>query len=398
MVVSIIEENKNKILGINNFGEVKTYSNDNSIESSQNESNSFRLDDTIVENKNVESTIDEIAEENTAENIENIENNVKVEENAEENIKNSEEDNKELINEDSLEIIHSEINNSINNPLLAGGVNDDIDYTIDFILADDEKLVDSEKIITQVNTYIDNFNNPNVQTYKKNFKQLYQTYSNKNYTISTVISNNNITKIIVTKNDKSKKIVKELTKPTYLYYDENNNLAKLKREISNARTELLYKYEKIIAKITITPDEKKEFEKERSNFIEQLELYYSYTLYHKKINKINNLNKTNITFQKEYLVFKENNEYESKILNSNIYQVENNDIATINKYNSDNLNDYNNIVLTLSSKKESELSKDKKLIEKIKSYIKNKNEINLFSNSLIKKTDLQDKIINFIIL
>jgi hypothetical protein len=398
MVVSIIEENKNKILGINNFGEVKTYSNDNSIESSKNESNSFRLDDTIVENTNVESTINEIAEENTAENIENIENNVKVEENAEENIKNSEEDNKELINEDSLEIIHSEINNSINNPLLAGGVNDDIDYTIDFILADDEKLVDSEKIITQVNTYIDNFNNPNVQTYKKNFKQLYQTYSNKNYTISTIISNNNITKIIVTKNDKSKKIVKELTKPTYLYYDENNNLAKLKREISNARTELLYKYEKIIAKITITPDEKKEFEKERSNFIEQLELYYSYTLYHKKINKINNLNKTNITFQKEYLVFKENNEYESKILNSNIYQVENNDIATINKYNSDNLNDYNNIVLTLSSKKESELSKDKKLIEKIKSYIKNKNEINLFSNSLIKKTDLQDKIINFIIL
>ena len=210
----------------------------------------------------------------------------------------------------------------LNNPLLAGGDNDDIDYNIDYILADDEKLVDSEKIITQVNTYIDNFNNPNVQTYKKNFKQLYQTYSNKNYIISninTVTSNKNLTKIIVTKTDKTKKIVKELTKPTYFYYDENNNLIKLKREISNARTELLYKYEKIIAKINITPDEKKEFEKERNNFIEKLEIYYIYMLYHKKINKINIENKTSITFQKEYLVFKENNEYESKILNSNIY-------------------------------------------------------------------------------
>ena len=401
MVVSVIEENKDKILGINNFDKVKTYSNDISIENSsetiENESNSFRLDDTIVENENVEANVDENAEEN----IENIENNVKVEENAEENIENIEEDNKELINEDSLETIHNEISNGLNNPLLAGGDNDDIDYNIDYILADDEKLVDSEKIITQVNTYIDNFNNPNVQTYKKNFKQLYQTYSNKNYIISninTVTSNKNLTKIIVTKTDKTKKIVKELTKPTYFYYDENNNLIKLKREISNARTELLYKYEKIIAKINITPDEKKEFEKERNNFIEQLEIYYIYMLYHKKINKINSVNKTNITFQKEYLVFKENNDYESKILNSSIYLIDNNDIDTINKYNSDNLNDYNNIVLTLSSKKEAEISKDKKIIEKIKSYIKNKNEIDLFTQSLLKKTDIQDKIINYIIL
>ena len=62
------------------------------------------------------------------------------------------------------------------------------------------------------------------------------------------------------------------------------------------------------------------------------------------------------------------------------------------------MNDYNNIVLTLSSKKEAEISKDKKIIEKIKSYIKNKNEIDLFTQSLLKKTDIQDKIINYIIL
>ena len=121
-------------------------------------------------------------------------------------------------------------------------------------------------------------------------------------------------------------------------------------------------------------------------------------LYHKKINKINIENKTSITFQKEYLVFKENNEYESKILNSNIYLIDNADIETINKYNSDNLNEYNNIIATLSSKKDAEFSKDKKILEKIKSYIKTKNEIDLFTKSLLKKTDIQDNIINYIIL
>jgi hypothetical protein len=403
---SNIEQNKNKILKIANFNEIKSYNSDSEIiendsiesesigsesngsesivdESIEKETNSSRIDDTIVENENVDVELEENADENKREK---------------EEIQEKQEEIKEEINDESLETIHSEIENSVNNPILAGGVNDDIEYTIDYILEDDIKLVDSEKIIDQVNKYIDNYNNPNIQSYKKNFKQLYQTYSNKNYVINNVTNSNNITKIIVTKNDKTKKIVKELTKPSYLYYNENDNLLRLKREISNSRKELLYKYEKIIEKIKITPDEKKEFEKERTNFIEQLEIYYIYTLYHKKINKINIENKTSITFQKEYLVFKENNEYESKILNSNIYLIDNTDIETINKYNSDNLNEYNNIIATLSSKKDAEISKDKKILEKIKSYIKTKNEIDLFAKSLLKKTDIQDNIINYIIL
>ena len=389
-----IEQNKNKILEILNFDEVKSYSSDSeiiendSIESDaiENKTNSSRIDDTIVENENVVVELEENADENESEKEEIQEKQEKQEE------------VKEEINDESLETIHSEIERSVNNPILAGGVNDDIEYTIDYILEDDIKLVDSEKIIDQVNKYIDNYNNPNIQSYKKNFKQLYQTYSNKNYVINNVTNSNNITKIIVIKNDKTKKIVKELTKPSYLYYNENDNLLRLKREISNSRKELLYKYEKIIEKIKITPDEKKEFEKERTNFIEQLEIYYIYTLYHKKINKINIENKTRITFQKEYLVFKENNEYESKILNSNIYLIDNADIETINKYNSDNLNEYNNIIASLSSKKDAEISKDKKILEKINSYIKTKNEIDLFTKSLLKKTDIQDNIINYIIL
>jgi hypothetical protein len=396
---SNIEKNKNKILEISNFDDVKSYSSDSEIiendsieneaiesDAIENETKSSRIDDTIIENENVDVELEENADEKE-----------EIKEKQEE-VKEKQEEVKEEINDESLETIHSEIENSVNNPILAGGDNDDVEYTIDYILEDDIKLVDSQKIIDQVNKYIDNYNNPNIQSYKKNFKQLYQTYSNKNYVINNITNSNNITKIIVTKNDKTKKIVKELTKPSYLYYNENNKLIKLKREISNSRKELLYKYEKIIEKIKITPDEKKEFEKERTNFIEQLEIYYIYTLYHKKINKINIENKTSITFQKEYLVFKENNEYESKILNSNIYLIDNTDIETINKYNSDNLNEYNNIIATLSSKKDAEINKDKKILEKIKSYIKTKNEIDLFTKSLLKKTDIQDNIINYIIL
>ena len=397
MVNSNIEQNKNIILGINNFNEVQqSQNNDNSNYNSGVISNENIEDQSVSLGDNEGKGEDE--EEETisiGKNHNVIENDVDI--NDEETMSNSKNDS-EIIDGDALEEIENVIENDVKNPLLAGGVNIDEEYKIDFILEDDIKLVNSEKIFNQVNEYIDNYNNPNIQSYKKNFKQLYQTYSNKNYVITTNISNNNTIKIIVTKNDKTKKIVKELTKPKYLFYNENDNLIKLKRDISNSRTELLYKYEKIIAKINITPDEKKEFEKERSNFIEQLETYYIYMLYHKKINKINIANKTSITFQKEYLVFKENNDYESKILNSSIYLIDNNDIDTINKYNSENLNEYNNIVSTLSSKKEEEISKDKKILEKIKSYIKNKNEINLFSQSLIKKTDLQDKIINFIIL
>ena len=236
-----------------------------------------------------------------------------------------------------------------------------------------------------------------MQKYKKNFKQLYQSYSTKNYTIS-MVKYKSTSKIIVTKNDKTKKIVKELIKPQYLFYDEDNNLLKLKRNISNERTELLYKYETLIAKLNITPEDKKAFEKERSNFIEKLETYYTYTLYHKKINKIITTNKSNLVLQKEISVYKENNDYESKILNSNIYSIDNNVIDTINKQNSDNLINFNNIMLSLSGKKDKDITKDKKTIETIKTYLKQRQEIESSTKSLSNNTDIQDEYINYIIL
>ena len=89
-------------------------------------------------------------------------------------------------------------------------------------------------------------------------------------------------------------------------------------------------------------------------------------------------------------------------MNSNIYSIDTTTVETINKLNSDNLVQYNDIILTLSSKKDNPNSKDsskeKKINEAIKSYIDNKNKLTLYNNKIYDSTDSQDKYIDYIIL
>ena len=444
-----IEQKKNSIIQIDNFKTIKVNNEENNNEENNNENNKDELSTnanlkenqnqntelSIVDNYNTDrltnnnervENINQSEGEGEGEDEENInqgegqdEEHIKVGENINIESETDHENDNEIIDENDLEKIKSGSNNEVN-PLLAGGKLNDTEqiFNIDYILADDEKLVNPEKIIKQVDTYINNYNNPDIQKYKKNFKQLYQTYSNKHYLITTITTNKNINKndendenitkinkinkitnkIIVTKTDKSKKIVKELTKPSYYFYDENNNLLKLKNNISNNRADLLYKYEKLIAKLNITIEDKKEFEKDKKNFIELLESYYIYTLYHKKINNIITLNKSSLSFQKEFLLYKEDNDNESLILNSDVYLIDNSVINTINTYNTENLNSFNNIISLLTGKKDKEILKDKIIKENIKTYIKSKNEIDLFTQSVLENTNIQDKYINYIIL
>jgi hypothetical protein len=381
---NIVEENKKNVLSVQNFDSVIRHNNTNT-------NTNLKTDlkgnlDELFESENFQ-------DDNDIEDIEHIED---INKEGKTNSSLEVVSNEEVIDESDLE----ELQSSDTANLLQGGVRNteiDIIYNIDYILVDDEKLINPEKVYKNVDTYINNYNSIEMQKYKKNFKQLYQSYSTKNYTI-TMVKYKSTSKIIVTKNDKTKKIVKELIKPQYLFYDEDNNLLKIKRNISNERTELLYKYETLIAKLNITPEDKKAFEKERSNFIENLETYYTYTLYHKKINKIITTNKSNLVLQKEISVYKENNDYESKILNSNIYSIDNNVIDTINKQNSDNLINFNNIMLSLSGKKDKDITKDKKTIESIKTYLKQRQEIESSTKSLSNNTDIQDEYINYIIL
>jgi hypothetical protein len=407
---STIEENKKNILSIKNFSEVNKY--DETKKNIITEKNVI-VDNEEYDNVNIEGNTTSIS------SLVNSESELKSSNQKLVNIiDNSKDDNindsKEIIDKNDMEQLQRESEDKYS--LLQGGV--DIIYNIDYLLEDDEKLINFEKVIKQVDIYINNYNSPKIQKYKQSLKQLYQKYSNKNFIISTTIENIknknsendddelngklnniiNITKIIVKKNDKTKKVIIELIKPTYFYYNKDNYILSLKRNISNDRAELLYKYEKLIAKLSITPEDKKIFEKERKHFIKKLEDYYTYTLYHKKINKINTLNKSTLVLQKEISIFKEQDEYESKILSSNIYSVDNSFIDTMNKYNSENLIQFNNIMQTLNGKKEEEINKDKKIKETIKSYIKNRNEIELFTQSLIKDADIQDNYINYVVL
>jgi hypothetical protein len=280
---------------------------------------------------------------------------------------------------------------------LGGSISDGIVYEIDFIIADDKELINITKVNSVVDKYINNFYSEEMKKYKQSFKNLYQKYSNKRYIINNIsyvitVMKNDIKNDI--KNQKKKDIIMELKKPHYIYYnDERNdecndncNLDMLKMKISNDRVELQYLYQSLINKLNVSPDEKKDFEKQRKKFIESLETYYIYTLYHKKINKISTTNKINIIIQ-ELLG-------DSNLSEGNIYSVDNAIIDLINNQNSSKLNEFNNLISKMQSIKN--IKDDKKIFETIKEYL-NKNETNKLLESLKNISKQQDNYVNYII-
>jgi len=276
----------------------------------------------------------------------------------------------------------------------------DIVYTIDYLQEGDDMLINVENVTKKVDKYIDNYNSIQMINYKKNFAKLYQKYSNKKYIIKHTIvknSNNNTIKIVVVKNDKKQDNVYELVKPQYLFYNDNCNLQSLKTNISNVRQELLYKYEILVAKLNVTPDEKTEFEKNRNEFIQLLEEYYIYTLYHKKINKININNKSNIMHYKQKDIYNESENKYNQILDGNLCSIDKNIVLTINKINSDKLTQYNKIMLNLTGKDQKDIVKDKTLKEEIKLYIDRK-EYNTIDNTIKIISEQQDKYIDYIVI
>ena len=319
---------------------------------------------------------------------------------------------------------YSENNDYDDNTILSGGGKDkeildssdtnDIEYNIDYLIEEDEKLINVDNVKKQVDTYIDNYNSESMKTYKISFNKLYQKYSNKKYRIKILPVNDkyNSTKIVVFKNDKKESkgkegkednnIVTELIKPHYIYYnDDKFNLYDFKNKVSNTRAELLYKYEILVSKINISPEEKTIFEKERNKFVTLLENYYSYTLYHKKINKIVTLNTTQLIIQSKYNIHSDSNDDNSNenmisILSGETYIINNDIINSINNNNIDKLTQYNNIILQLTGKKSKEIKKDTKLIEEIKLYLNKSDKEKLNKNIEESKTH-QDTYIDYIV-
>jgi len=299
------------------------------------------------------------------------------------------------INKDNIIIDNNEelsINSNNNENYNVESV--DIEYAIDFLITNDEKLVDIEKINNKVDNYINNFNSEIMTNYKNEHSKLYKKYSNMNYKIRILPKDkNNLVKIVVLKNDKTEKLIKELTKPNYLYY--NDILNELKTNISNEREKILFNYKELISNKELTINDKKNFEKEKDKFINLLEDYYSYTLYHKKINKISTIHsKSNLLLQSLNTI--DTLETSKSKLIGDIYIIDKTLINEMNTLNSNKLTEYNSIIQQLLGKKIEDIKKDTKLKEEIKLYLDTKIKHNLDSKIKNEKHK-QDNYINYII-
>jgi len=376
-------ENKkeiNELLSISSFDGVANINanTESTTESSNNESESnLEVLSSLPNLENTNPLLEGgVYKEDSIDNIDNIDS-INIKNDILEDMK---EDGQTDVEEQSLE-------------QLGGSISDGIVYEIDFLVADDKELINITKVNSVVDKYINNFYSEEMKKYKQSFKNLYQKYSNKRYIINNIgyvitVMKNDI------KNQKKNDIIMELKKPHYIYYNnnyndncnDNCNLDVLKMKISNDRVELQYLYQSLINKLNVSPDEKKDFEKQRKKFIESLETYYIYTLYHKKINKISTTNKINIIIQ-ELLG-------DSNLSEGNIYSVDNAIIDLINNQNSSKLNEFNNLISRMQSIKN--IKDDKKIFETIKEYL-NKNETNKLLESLKNISKQQDNYVNYII-
>ena len=372
----------NEVLLVTNFETVKQHSDKKLI--TNDSSDSSDSSDSRQNSLEVLNTLPQIT--NTTPLLEGGTKDIIVDIDEENNDKDEKDEKESALPEENTKEKGEANNSKGQSPeLLGGSISDGIIYEIEFLVIDDKELINITKINSVVDKYINNFYSEEMKKYKQSFKNLYQKYSNKRYIINNIgyvitVMKNDI------KNQKKKDIVVELKKPQYMYYDNNGNLDILKRKISNDRVELHYLYQTLLTKLNVYPDEKKDFEKQRHKFIESLETYYIYTLYHRKINKISTTNKINITIQE---LLGDNN-----IVEGNIYSVDNVIIDLINKQNASKLNEFNNLISKMQSIKN--IKNDNTILDIIKEYL-NKNETNKLLETLKIISKQQDNYINYII-
>ena len=293
-----------------------------------------------------------------------------------------------------------------------GGVSALIEYKIKYLMPDDEHLVNIDRIKSTVKKYIENYHSDAMKKYKQLFKIVYQKYSSKRYLID-----NTDTEIIVSrvsegsskasKNEK-RDIVYEISKPKYIFYNKDDNLIHMKSIISNKRLELQIHYQSLVNKLDVQPEEKKQFEKERKQFIDLLERYYIYNLYNHQINNISLEGKSNIVVQELHGFLKDNTE-KKFTLDGNLYTIDNSLVERINANNSSRLNIYNDLMVKLQSAKstssssskekadKTEKDKREKLINEIKEYLKSSEENAKLNNEIKDAVRVQNTYIDYII-
>uniref|UniRef100_A0A6C0HN14 Uncharacterized protein n=1 Tax=viral metagenome TaxID=1070528 RepID=A0A6C0HN14_9ZZZZ len=279
--------------------------------------------------------------------------------------------------------------------LLEGGVLiKPLDLQIIYLAPEDEELINLDKIKITVDEYISNYHSDKYTQYKATFNQLYAKYNKASYQIKNGRESVIVSKLTDKKGDiQSLELIYELRKPHIIQYDYNT-LAQMKTDISNARAQLRFDYDMLIAKLDLKEIDKKEFEKQKSKFIKLIEKYYTYTLYHVQINKISTDNKISIAQPHLTGFLKEVGDDEQVALVYDKYQIDKSLIDELNTRNSVRLDNYNDIILGLQSKLTKE--KTKELNGKIKAYLEAQTSATL-PNSLSKLFKEQDNYIYYII-
>jgi hypothetical protein len=182
----------------------------------------------------------------------------------------------------------------------------------------------------------------------------------------------------------------------------------MKSIISNKRLELQIHYQSLVNKLDVQPEEKKQFEKERKQFIDLLERYYIYDLYNHQINNISLEGKSNIVVQELHGFLKDNTE-KKFTLDGNLYTIDNSLVERINANNSNRLNTYNDLMVKLQSSKstlsssskekadKTEKDKREKIIDEIKEYLKSNDENAKLNNEIKDAVRVQNTYIDYII-
>ena len=248
---------------------------------------------------------------------------------------------------------------------------------IDYLMPADQILIQPfiPDIIADATQYIDNLNSEKMRNYTKYHHLVYTKYAGRKYKIETPLN-----QIIVHTSDGQKTLI-TIHKPGYIRI--SSKLAQYKQEINQARAELdtHYFHMKLIT-TGVTPAEKDDFLTKKKNFITLLKKYYTILAYvqlrdrmKSNVGGVNESVETGdnvlINYANRIEILKDisGSMQRVPIIDSKIISVPREQVSRLQQYQSDKLNQYNEIITLLGNKSTDGLK------EKIVAYLDNTGDV-----------------------
>ena len=386
-----------KFINTNNKMEViKNKINDNSTEENITELKNKKLEDNKLQNEAEENEKIDVEEnkeeekdkeEDDQEDIDekDIEDTKQLQDEEEQEDENEEIDEKEEDNDEKEQenIEDSDIDNeSLENEYLMQGGRYDLEIPIETI--SNNPLINSEKIKNKVEEYLNNYFSKEYSKFQDNLELFYKKMKKNEY-----LKHEDNT-IYLVKNNKSggQTIIDKIKKPKYIHISKRIN--ELELQSKSLHSKLVFMFNNLKSKIITDPSEIKEFKKEKNKYISLLEEKEVLDLYFITINKINvNEEENNVIYQnKEIKVL---NSKDITLVSKN-YKISTETVNYINTIQSERLNQYNDLMISLRKGKV-----DKETKDKIKEYLSNKELKSIISKNNDEKNK-QDNYIDYIII